>query len=190
MINYTQQLTLLMRDVVSRVPTLSFINMDDVLVFGRFGRAGTEGPFATCHCLTLPTSEPGYYFWRDRTTGELTRRSEWFITKSPVVRIGHRSIKYLISFVLPRYCDQLLERSRKAELYPGMPNWVAKLDTIVHELYHIDPLETGLRRVVRADGSDSPRTHGPHFYEEVARMVKAYLAADPNPELCRFLEYD
>ena len=22
--------------------------------------------FATCHCLTLPPSEPGYYFWRDR----------------------------------------------------------------------------------------------------------------------------
>jgi hypothetical protein len=190
MINYTERIALLMQDVVARTTSLSFIDLSEVLVFGRYGRTGTEGPFATCHCLTLPNSEPGYYFWRDRATGELTRRSEWFITKSPVVRIGTSSIKYLISFVIPRYCDQALERSRKAELYPGMPNWVAKLDTIVHELYHIDPLETGLRRVVRADGSDSPRTHGPQFYEEVAHMVREYLATDPDPELRRFLDYD
>ena len=57
-------------------------------MFGRFGRADAEGAFATCHCLTLPESEPGYYFWRDRATGELTRRSEWFVTKSPQVRVG------------------------------------------------------------------------------------------------------
>ena len=60
----------------------------DLLVFGRFGRPDAEGAFATCHCLTLPTSEPGYFFWKDRATGELTRQSEWFITKSPTVRIG------------------------------------------------------------------------------------------------------
>src|SRR6476619_4986608 len=190
MINYTERIAVLMHDIVVRTPRLSFIDLREVVVFGRFGRSDAEGAFATCHCLTLPNSEPGYYFWRDRATGELTRRSEWFITKSPIVRIGTRSIKYLISFVLPRYCDQALERSRKAELYPGMPNWVAKLDTIVHELYHIDPLETGLRRVVRADGSNSPRTHGPLFYEDVAHMVREYLATDPDPELRRFLEYD
>ena len=52
--------------------------------------------------------------------------------------------------MLPRFCDQSLERSRKAELYPqGTPAWVAKLDTIVHELYHIDPDESGIRRVSR-----------------------------------------
>ena len=57
-------------------------------MFGRFGRSDAEGAFATCHCLTLPESEPGYYFWRDRSTGQLTRRSEWFVTKTPVVRVG------------------------------------------------------------------------------------------------------
>ena len=72
-----------MRDIVSRVPALSFINMDDILVFARFGRLHTDGAFATCHCLSLPPSEPGYYFWRDRATGAMTRRSEWFVTKSP-----------------------------------------------------------------------------------------------------------
>jgi hypothetical protein len=190
MINYTERIALLMQDIVCRTPSLSFIDLAKVLVFGRFGRADAEGPYATCHCLSLPATEPGYYFWKDRATGALTRRSEWFVTKSPEVRVGGTTIDYLVSFVLPRFCDQSLGRSRKAYLYPGAPGWIAKLDTIVHELYHIDPAASGIRRFVRADGSDSPRSHGPNFYREVAGMVSAYLASNPEPALYRFLEYD
>ena len=191
MINYTERIALLMHDVVVRTPRLSFIDLKEVVVFGRFGRSDAEGAFATCHCLTLPESEPGYYFWRDRSTGELTRRSQWFVTKSPQVRVGTTPIKYLISFVLPRFCDQSLERSRKGDLYPaGTPGWIAKLDTIVHELYHIDPDESGIRRVAKSDGTNSPRSHGPMFYEDVAQMVKNYLATNPDPALYAFLEDD
>lgn len=190
MINYTERIALLMQDVIDRTPRLSFIDLKEVVVFGRFGRSDADGAFATCHCLTLPESEPGYYFWKDRVTGELTRRSEWFVTKSPEVRIGMTRVKYLISFVLPRFCDQTLERSRKAEFYPGMPRWISKLDTIVHELYHIDPHEGGIRRVSRADGTNSPRSHGPLFYEEVAEMVKGYLATEPPLEANDFLRED
>ena len=191
MINYTERIALLMEDVCRRTPRLSFIDLKEVLVFGRFGRSDAEGAFATCHCLSLPDSEPGYYFWRDRATGELTRRSEWFITKSPEVRIGATKLKYMISFVLPRFCDQTLERSRKSDLYPeDAPQWLAKLDTVVHELYHIDPDAAGIRRQIRADGSDSPRTHSPSFYCEVADMVAAYLAARPDPAVYDFLKHD
>lgn len=190
MINYTERIALLMQDIISRTSRLSFIDLREVVVFGRYGRADAEGAFATCHCLTLPESDPGYYFWRDRSTGELTRRTEWFVTKSPEVRIGPTRVKYLVSFVLPRFCDQSLERSRKAHLYPGAPSWLAKLDTIVHELYHIDPDETGIRAVVRADGTNSPRTHGPLFYEEVAEMVQQYLASRPDAALYEFLQHD
>lgn len=190
MINYTERIALLMEDVVARTQRLSFIDVSEVIVFGRFGRADAEGAFATCHCLTLPESEPGYYFWRDRETGELTRRSPWFVTKSPTVRLGTKQVKYLISFVLPRFCDQTLTRSRKADLYPDGESWLAKLDTIVHELYHIDPAETGIRAVQRADGSRSPRTHGPTFYEDVAEMVREYVASRPDPALLDFLRYD
>ncbi|MGH9372336.1 MAG: hypothetical protein ACRD15_12465 [Vicinamibacterales bacterium] len=190
MINYTERISLLMSDICRSTPRLSFIDLSEVLVFGRYGRSDADGAFATCHCLTLPESEPGYYFWRDRDTGELTRRSEWFVTKSPEVRIGTTRINYLISFVLPRFCDQTLERSRKADLYPGAPPWLAKLDTIVHELYHIDPDAAGIRKLIRADGSDSPRSHGPEFYEEVAEMVNAYLATLPDPALLEFLQHD
>ena len=67
---------------------------------------------------------------------------------------------------------------------------MAKLDTVVHELYHIDPDETGIRRVARADGTHSPRSHGPHFYEEVAEMVHSYLSTCPDRSLYEFLEED
>ena len=190
MINYTERIALLMQDVVARTPRLSFIDLSEVIVFGRFGRSDAEGAFATCHCLTLPETEPGYFFWKDRDTGELTRRSPWFVTKSPLVRVGAKQIKYLISFVLPRFCDQSLVFSRKADLYPGAAPWLAKLDTIVHELYHIDPAASGLRALQRADGTRSPRTHWPDFYEDVAEMVHSYVAAQPDASLYDFLHHD
>jgi hypothetical protein len=187
MINYTERIALLMQDVISRTPALDFIDLREVLVFGRFGRPDAEGAFATCHCLTLPETEPGYYFWKDRETGELTRRSEWFVTKTPEVRVGSTRIKYLISFVLPRFCEQTLERSWKADLYDDVEPWVAKLDTIIHELYHIDPAATGLRQFSNADGTRATRTHAPEFYDEVAKMTRDYLASRPDPALYEFL---
>ena len=189
MINYTERIAQLMQDVVTRSPALSFIDLSEVLVFGRHGRADAEGAFATCHCLTLPETDPGYYFWKDRQTGELTRRSEWFVTKTPEVRVGETRIKYLISFVLPRFCQQSLKRSWKSDLYDGAELWVAKLDTIVHELYHIDPLATGIRQFA-ADGVRCTRTHGPEFYDNVAAMTRVYLASRPDPEIIDFLKLD
>jgi hypothetical protein len=147
MINYTDQIWRLMSDIVDRVPTLKFLDMNKVLVFARAGRAHAEGPYATCHCLCLPESEPGYYYWRDRRTGLLTRRSEWFVTKSPVVKIGTVTVDYMVSFALPRFCDQSLSRSRKQAHYGGSENWITKLDTIVHELYLIAPELVGIRRM-------------------------------------------
>ena len=189
MINYTERITQVMHDVVARTPALSFIDLREVLVFARYGRTDADGAFATCHCLTLPETEPGYYFWKDRITGELTRRSEWFVTKTPEVRLDGTRIKYLISFVLPRFCQQRLDRSWKADLYDRVEPWVAKLDTIVHELYHIDPLASGIRQFA-ADGARSTRTHGPEFYDNVAAMTREYLAAGPNPALLDFLTMD
>ena len=190
MINYTERLAGLMKDIVARVPTLSFIDMNRTIVFARAGRSDTEGAYATCHCICLPPSEPGYYFWRDRRTGRLTRRSEWFVTKSPAVSVGGHGIDYLISVSLPRFCDQKLARSRKQAHYAGHPDWVAKLDTIVHELYHIDPARPGIRRMERADGTYSANCHGRRFFEDVVGMVHQYLESGPDLAAYDFLQYD
>jgi len=190
MINYTERISLLMEDIVARVPTLSFIDMRRVLVFARAGKTGTDGAYATCHCLCLPPSEPGYYFWRDRKTGELTRRSEWFVTRSPELHIGAQDIDYMVSFALPRFCEQSLSRSRKRIHYDDQPNWVAKLDTIVHELYHIDPQRPGIRRMERADGTYSANCHGRRFFEDVVGMVRQYVGSNPDPAVYDFLEHN
>ena len=190
MINYTERISLLMEDIVARVPTLSFIDMSRVLVFARAGKTNAEGAYATCHCVSLPHSEPGYYFWRDRSSGKLTRRSEWFVTKSPQVRVGTKPIDYLISFALPRFCDQMLSRSRKQVFYEGQPNWIGKLDTIVHELYHIDPERPGIRRMERADGTYSANCHGQRFFADVVEMVNQYLASNPDPAVSEFLHWN
>ena len=189
MINYTERISRLMQDVVARTPALGFIDLREVLVFGRFGRPEAEGAFATCHCLTLPETEPGYYFWRDRSTGQLTRRSEWFVTKSPQVRIGTQDIDYMVSFTLPRFCDQELSRTRKRVHYKGQPNWIAKLDTIIHELYHIDPAQPGIRRMEKADGTYSANCHGDRFFADVVEMVNQYLDTKPDPAVSDFLHY-
>jgi hypothetical protein len=190
MINYTEHLRLLMSDIVLRVPRLSFLDMNRILVFARTGRADREGPYATCHCVCLPPSEPGYYFWRDETTGALTRRSEWFVTKSPVVRVGAAQIDYMVSFTLPRFCDQPRISARKRARYRGHPEWMAKLDTIVHELYHIDPHLPGIRRIERADGTPSSKYHSPAFFQDVMEMVTQYLTSGPDPAILEFLHYD
>jgi hypothetical protein len=190
MINYTERLTLLMQDIVTRVEPLSFIDPASFLVFARFGRSGAEGAYASCHCLCLPQAEPGYYFWRDRVSGEITRRSEWFQPRTPDVLIGNRRLDYMISFALPRFCDQRLEHSRKRVHYPSGESWLAKLDTVVHELYHIDPQRTGIRQMISDDGRLSHRCHSQAFFSCVAELVGMYLDTRPDPAIYDFLRDD
>jgi hypothetical protein len=96
----------------------------------------------------------------------------------------------MISFALPRFCDQSLDHSRKERLYPGAEPWIAKLDTVVHELYHIDPDHAGIRRIERGDGTYSAHCHGHEFFEQVAAMVTTYLESGPDPAAYDFLGLD
>lgn len=190
MFNYTDHVCLLMEDIVRRVPQLGDIDLREVLVFGRMGRSDRHGVYAACHSLTLPDSDPAYYYWRDGRTGRLTRRSEWFVRRSPEVRIDGRRLKYLISIALPRFPDQTIHSSRKEHAYPTAGDWLAKLDTIVHELYHIDPCHGGIRRSLRADGQPAVVPHTPQFFLDVATMVHTYLESRPDPAVYEFLRYD
>jgi len=190
MLNYTDRIRLLMEDIVRRVPALSFVDMREVVVFGRMGRASAHGAYATCHSLTVPDSEPAYYYWRDRRTGRLTRRSEWFVMRSPQVRVGATRVKYLVSVALPRFADQTLKGSHKEDVYKGFEGWVAKLDTLVHELYHIDPHDSGIRKSVRGDGRPAAVTHTPQFFRDVAAMTQQYLDSKPDVATFDFLRHD
>jgi hypothetical protein len=170
---------------------LSYVDPRKLLVFARCGRTGSEGPYATCHSLNLPITDPGYFFWRDRDTGALTRRTEWFVTKTPEVWIGGTRLDYLLSFSIPRFCDQTFAGARKQAFYAGDAEpWLAKLDTVMHELYHIAPNDTGLRKFECEDGKRPLGNHGPRFLAEVAGMVHAYLATRPDTHRLEFLRHD
>lgn len=188
MFHFTDALSGLVADIARRVPALAHVRPDRTLVFARRGRTGADGPNATCHCLTLPTSEPGYYFWADAITGTITRRSPWFVTRSPQVVIHGTPIDYMISIALPRFADQVSRR--KLERYAGLPSWVVRLDTVVHELYHIAPDASGLRRLPRPDGSLDHRTHPPQFFDDVRAMVCAYLDTAPSADVLEVVMHD
>ena len=188
MFHLTDALSGLMADITRRVPALSHVRPERTLVFARRGRTGADGPNATCHCLTLPTSEPGYYFWADAVSGTITRRSPWFVTRSPEVVINGMPIEYMVSVALPRFSDQVSRR--KLERYTGLPPWVVRLDTIVHELYHIAPDASGLRRLARADGSVDCRPHPPQFFEDVRDLVLAYLDTSPSADVLEVVRHD
>ena len=68
MINYTEHVRQLMSDIVQRVPRLSFLDMNRILVFARSGRADREGPYATCHCIAFHRAIPA------TTSGAIRRR--------------------------------------------------------------------------------------------------------------------
>ena len=158
------------------------------------GTAGrdAEGAFATCHCLSLPPSEPGYYFWRDRDTGRITRRSEWFVTKSPTVTIGPRQVKYLISFALPRFCDQSLDRSRKERFYPGVERAVdgeARHRRFTSSITST-PSRTASAGSSAATAPTRPTATATSSSSEVADMVHGLSDTRPDPGCYDFLRHD
>ena len=67
---------------------------------------------------------------------------------------------------------------------------MAKLDTIVHELYHVDPSHQGIRRLPSANGLSSTRSHSPEFFRDVVEMTKQYLATRPDQDVLDFLRQD
>ena len=73
---------------------------------------------------------------------------------------------------------------------PSSDRWIAKLDTVVHELYHVDPELGGIRRIEKDDGTYSANCHGHAFFEQVADMVHAYVASGPSPAVFDFLRDD
>ena len=166
---------------------LSFIDLREVLVFARFGRSDAEGAFATCHCLTLPASEPGYYFWRDREHRRADAPLRVVRHQVPDVRVGgtRDQVPDLVRAAALLRPDARRARARR-DLYPRR----ARLDREARHgrpraLSHRSRRDRHPRAFATPTARDSPRSHGPQFYEDVAEMVQAYLASDPDPALLR-----
>lgn len=160
--DYTQHVTALMEDIVRRCPELSHVDMNHVAVALTPSRAGgVHGTYAKIVPLRF---EGGV---REVSVGRRRYRMQTLIHRD-------RELLYLIYLVTPRFLDL---------------DFLRKLTTIVHELYHISPRFDGdIRRFNSknyAHGSSRKR-----YNEKMEALAHAYLKDHPAPELFEFLHGD
>ena len=158
--DYSRAMTGLCEDIVGRVSDLSHIDMSRVLVAGTRTRGARR--YKTYAALT-PLRFPGGHL-----EGYLGRR------KFRVARYEYdgREMLYILTFYLPRFQDAAFD---------------FKLETVIHELWHIGPQFDGdYRRFAGRYHQHGTRQDG--FDAEVRRLTRVYLAAGPAPQRIAFLK--
>lgn len=121
----------------SAAPFSSYVDPSLIVVTAQRGRSGPTGKRAECH------------FTRFRETRDrVSRDGRW---RLPEVRIDGKDMRYIISFVFPRFL--FLSPEEQAE-------------DIVHELLHIDESFSGI---------GSARRHGPRYDAKVSSIARRAL---------------
>jgi predicted metallopeptidase len=146
-------------DIAERCPELGHIQPSRVLLGFTHSRNGRA------HGLQARVTPLRFH------GGALVRRHRGVPYQVQRFVVDGQDVLYLITFCLPRFLNQPFED---------------KLVTLFHELYHVSPQFDGdLRRHAGryAVHSRSQRRYDQHM----ARLARAYLAADPDPELLAFL---
>ena len=162
-LNFTDSMRALCGDVVARLPEFQHVEMDRVAI--RVCQTRSRGMHGIHASLTPLRFQGG-----QRT--QLRRGRTWTI--QPVRDAAGREMLYLLSFYLPRFCDQ---------------PFTEKLATVAHELWHIGPgFDGDLRRLPGrcfAHGRSEAEFHG-----EMRDGARRWLALSPPRELYAFLEHD
>ena len=120
----------------------------------------------------------------------MTRRSEWFVTKSPLVEWARAD--RLHNFVLPATILRSDDRAgpERNSFTPapsrGWPSSTRSSTSSTTWIRHIQ----GIRRLPGADGRTTTRSHSPEFFRDVVEMTKQYLATRPDPDVLDFLSHD
>jgi hypothetical protein len=150
-------------DLVARVPQLSHIQLDRILiVLGQTRKRTTHGLFASLTPLRF-------------RNGALTerRRGRLYTVQRLFDRQQHEYL-YILTFYLPRFLDLGLR---------------AKLVTVAHELWHVSPECNGDLR--RHPGRCFAHTHSQRSYDaDMEQLVNRWLAAGPPESLCESLRGD
>ena len=160
--DYTAAIAAVCGDICFRVPELRHIDMSRVAV--GFSRTKNSEPYGIFASATPLRFENGVPFYQSR--GRI-----WTIQRH--FRPDGVECLYILYFYVPRFIELPLSQ---------------KLDTIVHELYHVNPLFNGdLRRFAGrrfAHGSKN------QYDQTVRRLVQDWLKQDPPNDLWDFLCYN
>jgi len=160
--DYTAAIAAVCNDICFRVPELRHIDMGRVAV--GFSRTKNSAPYGIFASATPLRFENGQSFYESR--GRLWTVQRYF-------RPDGVEYLYILYFYVPRFIELPLSQ---------------KIDTIVHELYHVHPLFNGdLRRFAGrrfAHGSKK------QYDQTVRRLAQHWLRQNPPDELWDFLCYN
>lgn len=158
--DFTHHIRYLCEDMARRVESLRHIDMDRIAISFSQTRSPTKtGIYASLTPLRFAGG----------ASHTVRRGRRWEIQKV----VGHNgsSMLYLLNFYLPRFLDLTFRE---------------KLDTVLHELWHVSPRFDGdLRRL-----GDKKYAHGSSvkkYDAQVKKLVDQWLAEDPPERVYSFL---
>jgi predicted metallopeptidase len=161
--NFTQHMRSLCVDLTARLPELSHVDMSRVAI--RFCQARVYSRHGIYASLT-PMRFAGGQLVSQR------RGRAWTVER--LFDDAGREMLYLLSFYLPRFLERPLAE---------------KLETVVHELWHVGPAFDGDLR--RHPGRCYAHTHSQKQYDALmAELARKWLDLEPPAEIYDFLRYD
>ncbi len=164
-LDLSAHLTALAAELVGRIPELGHIDLQRVLFAVSRSRAeGLHGVYARISPLAFAG---GAKEWSRRRG----RYRETF--RLPTLMHQGREIRYVITVLVPRFLRLSFDQ---------------KLQTLIHELYHISEACDGDIR--RFPGRNFAHGSSRHAYnKKVAAMTERFLAAGPDPTFLKFLHH-
>jgi len=161
--DFTLHMRRLCQDMVARVDWLRHIDIARVDVsFSQARKATSHGMYASLTPMRFAGGQ----------MHSIRRGQKWGVQR--LCGADGREMLYILSFYLPRFLDLKFRE---------------KLDTVMHELWHIGPRFDGdVRRFggrFFAHGSSQEQ-----YDDHVERLVDAWLASGPAESVYEFLRYD
>ena len=160
--DFTYNMNLLVQDIVKKHPVFSHINTENVFIAISSSNGRKNG--------VLAKLRPLYFEGGGKT--KTIRGREYLATD---VKINGNEILYVIYFHLPRFLNH--------------GDYMDRLTTVFHELYHISPSFNGDIR--RFSGKNFAHGNSLKKYNEIVKSyTEEYISPNENNGSSDFLKYD
>lgn len=161
--DYPDAIWRLCGNIVQRLPVFASVEMNRVAV--SFNWTRVEGRFGVWASLT-PLRFEG---------GAVEKKRYGISWRMPEVRVDgfERPLLYVLSIYVPRFLDLPVRE---------------KMETVIHELYHISPMFNG--DVRRFPGKHYAHGSKKKYDARVKVLTTQWLRTDPPPEIWNFLCYN